>query len=127
MVASTFFKYNRGSSYDPYNPLAIKTLIENLQEGQNVMIFPEGRITVTGSIMKVYEGTGMIAMKSGAKIIPLQIDGAQYSPFSYLRGKVKIKWFPRITLTFLEPQEINIPESLSGKKKDNMLVTKFIS
>ena len=41
---------------NPANPLAIRTLIDEVNKNKTVMIFPEGRISVTGSLMKVYEG-----------------------------------------------------------------------
>ncbi|MEE8205885.1 MAG: MFS transporter, partial [Nitrospinaceae bacterium] len=99
---------------DPTNPMATKSLIESITNKNHVVIFPEGRITVTGSLMKVYEGSGMIADKSGAHILPVRIDGAQYTPFSRLKGKIRTRWFPQITLTVLEPQKINIPGHIKG-------------
>ncbi|HEU5047296.1 MAG TPA: acyl-[ACP]--phospholipid O-acyltransferase [Rickettsiales bacterium] len=102
---------------DPTNPLATKSLIEAIRGNRKCMIFPEGRITVTGSLMKVYEGPGMIADKSGAKVLPIRIDGAQYTPLSRLKGKVRIRWFPKITLTVLPPHSFNVPEEIKGRKR----------
>ncbi len=102
---------------DPTNPMAAKTLIDKIKQNNNCMIFPEGRITVTGSLMKIYEGPGMIADKSGAMILPVRIDGAQYSPFSYLKGKVKIRLFPKITLTIMPPRQFSLPEDVKGRKR----------
>lgn len=102
---------------DPHNPLAIKKLIKYVKQGKRIMIFPEGRITVTGSLMKIYEGPGLIATKTNANILPVCIEGAQYSYFSYLRGKVRIRLFPKIKLTFFEPRKIKAPEELIGRKK----------
>ncbi|MBT4922144.1 MAG: AMP-binding protein [Rickettsiales bacterium] len=102
---------------DPTNPMTIKSLISEVKKDKKCVIFPEGRITVTGSLMKIYEGPGMIAEKSGATILPIRIDGAQYSPFSYLKNIVRIRWFPKITLTILPPLKLNLDESLSGREK----------
>ena len=45
--------------------------------------------------MKVYEGPGMIADKAGAMVVPIRIDGAQYTPFSRLQGQGPLRWFPQ--------------------------------
>ncbi len=102
---------------DGDTPLSMKALIRNLQEDNKVVIFPEGRITVTGALMKVYPGPGMVAERSGATILPVRIDGAQYSKLSYLKNRYKLRWFPKITLTICPPQTINAPDDLSGAKK----------
>ena len=40
---------------DTANPLSLKRLIDFLEQDQKALIFPEGRMTVTGSLMKIYE------------------------------------------------------------------------
>lgn len=102
---------------DPTNPLATKSLIRAVQEGRTLVIFPEGRITVTGSLMKIYEGPGMIADRSGAAIVPVRIDGAQYTPFSRLKGKVRLRWFPRISVAVLPPRRFEVPEAIKGRAR----------
>ncbi|NIQ00057.1 MAG: AMP-binding protein, partial [Nitrospinaceae bacterium] len=105
---------------DPGNPIAIKSLIDKIKEPCPVVIFPEGRITLTGALMKIYEGPGMMADKSGAQILPVRIEGAQYTPFSRLKGLFRWRWFPRITLTVLEPRTLDIPESVKGNQRRAM-------
>ena len=102
---------------DPTNPMAAKTLIDRLKQDKKIMIFPEGRLTMTGALMKIYEGPGMIADKSGAMVLPVRIDGAQYSPLSKLKGKVRIRWFPKVTLTFLPPRKFALPADVLGRKR----------
>ncbi len=99
---------------DPGNPLALRELVARLKRHQKVVIFPEGRITVTGGLMKVYEGPAAIAQMAGAKVLPLRIEGAIYTPFSFMRGKLRRRWFPKITLTFLPPVKFDTPEDLKG-------------
>ena len=100
---------------DPTNPLAIKTLINEVKDGRSIVIFPEGRITETGALMKVYEGPGMIAEKAGVPLVPIRIDGPQYSKFSRLKGRMPQGWFPRVHVTIEAPVKLDIPEGITGR------------
>jgi acyl-[acyl-carrier-protein]-phospholipid O-acyltransferase/long-chain-fatty-acid--[acyl-carrier-protein] ligase len=102
---------------DPMNPMAVKGLTRAVEAGRHLVIFPEGRITVTGALMKVYDGPGMIADRAGAEVLPVRIKGAEYSLFSRLNGKVRRRPFPRISLTVLPPRRLQVPEELKGKAR----------
>uniref|UniRef100_A0A450ZNQ8 Acyl-[acyl-carrier-protein]-phospholipid O-acyltransferase / long-chain-fatty-acid--[acyl-carrier-protein] ligase n=1 Tax=Candidatus Kentrum sp. TUN TaxID=2126343 RepID=A0A450ZNQ8_9GAMM len=99
------------------NPLALRALIASLKENRSAVVFPEGRITVTGGLMKIYDGPGLVADRVEATLLPVRIDGAQYTYFSYLQGQIRLRWFPSITVTFLPPRKIDIPNTVKGAKR----------
>ena len=106
---------------DPTNPMATKSLIKAVRADRHLVIFPEGRITVTGSLMKVYEGPGMIADKADADVIPVQIHGAEQTHFSRLKGKYRRHLFPRIRISALAPRRLQVSESLRGRKRRHLI------
>src|SRR5688500_16757999 len=97
--------------------MSAKAMVRAVKEGRTLVIFPEGRITVTGALMKVFDGPGMVADRSDAPIVPVRIDGAQYSPFSRLRGKVRLRNFPKVRLTILPPRRFAIPGEMSARAR----------
>jgi acyl-[acyl-carrier-protein]-phospholipid O-acyltransferase / long-chain-fatty-acid--[acyl-carrier-protein] ligase len=106
---------------DPSNPMAVKKMVRAVEAGRHCVIFPEGRLTVTGALMKVYEGPGTIAHLAGASILPVRIDGAQYTSFSRLRGKVRLRRFPKITIILLPPRKFDIPADTRGRKRRQLI------
>jgi len=102
---------------DPTNPMSTKAMVKAVREGRTLVIFPEGRITVTGALMKVFDGPGMVADKADAPIVPVRLDGPQLTPFSYLKGKARLRWFPKVTLTVLPPRRFAIEGEMSGRTR----------
>ncbi|WP_204602403.1 acyl-[ACP]--phospholipid O-acyltransferase [Paremcibacter congregatus] len=110
---------------DPTNPMAAKTMVGEVKKGRKLVIFPEGRLTVTGALMKIYEGPGTIAHLADAPILPVRIEGAQFSHFSRLRGKLRLRLFPKIIITVLEPVNMVLPPEVSGKERRRLLGEKL--
>lgn len=66
---------------------ALKTASEALSQGDVVCLFPEGKLTRTGTLQELKRGFELIARKSGAPILPAWLDGAWGSIFSYERHR----------------------------------------
>ncbi|MBF0255091.1 MAG: AMP-binding protein [Gammaproteobacteria bacterium] len=106
---------------DPTNPMSIKTLIRHLKADEQVVIFPEGRITRTGSLMKIYDGSAMAADRANAPLLPVRLDGPQYTPFSYLQGTYRLRWFPQVRISLLPQTHLGRELQLSGRARRRAL------
>ena len=102
---------------DSTSPLAMKQIVKLVETGQPVVIFPEGRITKTGSLMKVYDGAAFVAAKTGAVIVPVRIDGAARSYFGRLAGVYPRKLFPKVTIAIRPRRTIPMPDLPSAKQR----------
>jgi len=101
---------------DPTKPMAIRTLVNVVKAGKSLVIFPEGRLTVTGSLMKVYDGAGLIADKTGALVVPIRHEGLESTVFSRLaRQQVRRRWLPKVKVSVLEPVQLKVDAALKGK------------
>jgi len=113
-----FMKFVRSMALDPLKPFSVRDIINAVRGGDMLVIFPEGRITVTGSLMKVYDGAALIADKSDAMVVPMRIAGPEHTMFSRLkRGQVRRRLFPKFTVTLLEPVKLKVDPALVGRKR----------
>ena len=67
---------------DPASPYAVKRMAEYLTNDGKLVLFAEGRLSRTGTLMKLFDGTGFLLLKTRAKVITCYLRGAQRVPFS---------------------------------------------
>ena len=113
-----FLPFVRTMALDPLKAMALRSIINAVREGNMLVIFPEGRITITGSLMKIYDGAAMIADKSDAMVVPVRIEGPEQTVFSRLTSsQVRRRLLPKIKVTILEPVKMNVDPALKGRKR----------
>jgi acyl-[acyl-carrier-protein]-phospholipid O-acyltransferase / long-chain-fatty-acid--[acyl-carrier-protein] ligase len=85
-------------SIDTNSPYAVKRMAEFLERGGRLVLFAEGRISLTGSLMKLFDGTGFLLYKTHAKVITAYLRGANRLPWVRHRGWTE--WLPHISVHF---------------------------
>ena len=85
---------------DTNSPYAVKRMAEFLAKGGRLVLFAEGRISLTGSLMKLFDGTGFLLFKTHAKVITCYLRGANRLPWVRHRGWTE--WFPKVSAHFSE-------------------------
>jgi acyl-[acyl-carrier-protein]-phospholipid O-acyltransferase/long-chain-fatty-acid--[acyl-carrier-protein] ligase len=83
---------------DTNSPYAVKRMTEFLKGGGRLVLFAEGRLSRTGTLMKLFDGTGFLIFKTKAKVITAYLRGAERLPFSPNPGWKKC--FPKVTAHF---------------------------
>jgi 1-acyl-sn-glycerol-3-phosphate acyltransferase len=73
---------------------AIRAASEQLKQGKTFIIFPEGTRSKTRTLAKGYAGLGMIALRSGAPVVPVAVWGSEHM----LR-----KFGARVTVSYGKP------------------------
>lgn len=102
--------------FNPIEPSDIKKLIAKIDEGRQVVIFAEGRITENGGLMKIYEAPGLVADKSKAPLIPVWIDGPQYGYFSKTKGQLPHRPLPKMKINVGKPRSFKLKDELRRQR-----------
>ncbi len=105
------------------SPNSTKEIINALEENSHCMVFHDVQFYVDPQLMRIYEATAVIVAKTKATLLPVRIDGADYSSYSYFQHKANLKRFPKISLTILEPQKIEEKDGISNKARRKALAS----
>lgn len=72
-----------------------------MDQGWNILIYPEGRMTPFGEMQPFLGGTGLIAVDSGAPIVPIRLRplkrGWFDGRFGLARGHASVVFGPPLT------------------------------
>jgi acyl-[acyl-carrier-protein]-phospholipid O-acyltransferase / long-chain-fatty-acid--[acyl-carrier-protein] ligase len=103
---------------DTDSPYAVKRMAEYLQTGGKLVLYPEGRLSRTGALMKLFDGTGFLLFKTNARVVTCYLRGANRLPFS--PNPNRKKWFPRVSAHFgdlLTPPQLTGMSTMRARQK----------
>jgi 1-acyl-sn-glycerol-3-phosphate acyltransferase len=101
-------RFNRESAIE-----SVERATKALQEGQSFLIYPEGTRSPDGRLQEFKKGTAVMAIKSGAPIVPVACAGAHR-----VMEKRKLKIRPgKIVVEFLEPID---PKKYSMEQREEL-------
>lgn len=74
-----------------------------LEDGWNVLILPEGKLTVLGPTQPFKSGIGWLALRANVEVLPMRIDVLRPGPFEghwfpFSRGRVRVSVGPPVRI-----------------------------
>lgn len=109
---------------------ALRHAEERLTKGIPLGIYPEGGRSPTGALIEAKAGAGMLALKSGAPILPVAITGSERLPLNGGKGKAQRQFAPHdpghkgVRITYGEP--FTVPRNFEGSKIGSDEATEII-
>ncbi len=122
-----FYALSNVIEIDFKSPVSTKQIIAALEKNSHCLVFHDRLLVTDPSLMQIYEATALIVTKTKAKLLPILIDGAQHSPFSYFHHTTKLFKFPKITVTMLPLQEVEEKKEGSNKEYRKLLASRLHS
>lgn len=89
-----------------------------IADGWLVGLFPEGTRSTTGGLKEVYSGVALIAMRTGAPIIPTAIYGTEVLPFNGQKGRRRGRGRPQVRVRMGKP--FHLPPRQEGERRRSL-------
>ena len=94
---------------------AFKTAKQVLDDGRILVIFPEGTRSPTGALQPAKEGATVLAVRSGAPIVPIAVVGSHRF---WGKGKRVPRFGSRVTIRVGEPFTLTMPKSAGTNRHE---------
>jgi 1-acyl-sn-glycerol-3-phosphate acyltransferase len=106
---------------------AIRRAQQTLAAGIPVGIFPEGTRSATRSLAKAHSGAGLLALLSGAPVMPVVVTGTESLPLNGSKGKSAPKRDPgHKGVRILFGEMFTIPREIDGRRVTSDEATEII-
>ncbi len=95
------FPVDRGAA----DRAALRYAVHLVEDGEALMMFPEGTRSLTGRIEKVLPGAAFVALRTGAPVLPVAVTGTETLPFDEKASAAgrRRRGRARVTVTFGTP------------------------
>lgn len=107
------------------NAASLKPLLRLLRANRSVVVFPEGRMTRSSAVSKVYPVPALAAAKTAAAVVPVYIHGAP-AMSAGVAGFVR-RWMNGITLSVLPVQRIDAVAAGSARQRRLLVTQRLIA
>jgi 1-acyl-sn-glycerol-3-phosphate acyltransferase len=94
---------------------AIRQAVDTLHEGLLVGMYPEGTRSTSGGLKQPFPGASLVALRSGAPVIPCVIVGSEELPLNGAKQNRCLRGYPRVEVRFGQPFTL-APRSGDGKR-----------
>lgn len=84
-----------------FSPMAARNMVEAAQKSQKFILAPESYVKENIPLKKMMRISGLVARKTGLPLLPIQIKGTVFLPFSRRRGTVPKRFFPKVVINIL--------------------------
>lgn len=116
-VMRWMLRYVAGEALEISDPASVKRLLRLLRAGARVVLFPEGRVARNDAVMKVYPVPALVAVKSAATVIPVNVERSD----QWLGPSAGVSWLtrllPAITIRVLSPEQIGAAVAGSARRR----------
>ena len=85
---------------DRFDMGAWRTAVSRLRAGQWLVIFPEARRSLDGRLLDLQDGVALLALHTGAPIVPVRIEGAHRA---WPKNRLLPRPFRRIQVHYGQP------------------------
>jgi acyl-[acyl-carrier-protein]-phospholipid O-acyltransferase/long-chain-fatty-acid--[acyl-carrier-protein] ligase len=106
-----FLKFYKTVPVNPSQPIGARELLSALDRGEMLVIFPEGRLNDTGSIMKVYDGTALVAARARCDVVTVILEDMEYTRFGRL-GKLRRHGPKKLNIKMTVFPPVNLADSV---------------
>ena len=114
-AASGGFPVDRGK----FDREALRRAEDRLAKGLTVGIYAEGTRSVTGALTEAKAGVGLLALKTGAPVLPVAITGSERLPFNGSKGETAHAHDvdnERVGVHIVYGEPFYLPRTVDGKK-----------
>ena len=115
IIPRLLMRWVRCVTIDPAHPMMLKDVVHHVRNGGVAVIFPQGRVSTNGSLMKTYDAAAMITARCGDVVVPVRISGSLYSCYASTSSRWPKRWFPTVSITVHAPVGVKLPAIERGR------------